>query len=149
VLNWVSAAEGQRFAALVTQFTELVQSLGPLDAEERRSELDAVHRTLETETVRWLLGMQRQLTEKANVYALKLDTESYRTLVAETVLREYHKNLIHGSLQNGPLTPREIDSRTGIGIQNVASLLVELQERGLVEFAGHEGQSPKFAGIFG
>jgi predicted Rossmann fold nucleotide-binding protein DprA/Smf involved in DNA uptake len=148
-LNWVSAAEGQRFAALVTQFTELVQSLGPLDAKERRSELDAVHRTLETETVRWLLGMQRQLTEKGNVYDLKLDPESYRTLVAETVLREYHQNLIHGSLQKGPLTPREINTRTGIGIQNVASLLVEMQERGLVEFAGHEGQSPKFAGIYG
>jgi F420-non-reducing hydrogenase iron-sulfur subunit len=148
-LNWVSAAEGQRFAALVTQFTELVQSLGPLDPEEKRSELDAVYRTLETETVRWLLGMQRQLTEKVNVYDLKLDPEGYRTLVTETVTAEYRKNLIRGSLREGPLTVREINSRTGIGVQNVASLLVELQERGLVEFAGHEGQSPKFAGIFG
>jgi predicted Rossmann fold nucleotide-binding protein DprA/Smf involved in DNA uptake len=133
----------------VTQFTELVQSLGPFDLEGKRAQLDAVHRTLETETVRWLLGMQRQLTEKANVYDLQLDPGAYRTLVTETVTTEYRNNLIRSSLRQGPLTVREISSRTGIGVPNVASLLVEMQEKGLVEFAGHEGQSPKFAGIFG
>ena len=34
-LDWVSASEGEQFAALVKEFTEQVRALGPLRWEER------------------------------------------------------------------------------------------------------------------
>jgi DNA-binding transcriptional ArsR family regulator len=105
-------------------------------------------RTLETETVRWLMGMQRQLTEKGNVYGEKLKADAYLKLLDENIKSEYEKSLIYLSLRDGPLSVREIDSRTNIGIQNVSNLLTALEGQGQVELHGYEGRTPKFAGIF-
>ena len=147
-LGWISAAEGQLFAAMVTEITELVQAKGPFDAGANKMALEAVLRTLETETVRWLIGMQRELTEKENVYGEKVKADDYMKLLDETIQNEYQKSLIYLSLQEGPLSVREIDSRTNIGIQNVSNLLTDLEGRGQVELHGYEGRTPKFAGIF-
>jgi DNA-binding transcriptional ArsR family regulator len=147
-LGWISAAEGQLFAEMVTEITELVQARGPFDVAANKMALDAVLRTLETETVRWLMGMQRELTEKENVYGEKVKADVYMKLLDETIKNEYQKSLIYLSLQDGPLSVREIDSRTNIGIQTVSNLLSDLEGRGQVELHGYEGRTPKFAGIF-
>jgi hypothetical protein len=147
-LGWISAAEGQLFAEMVTEITELVQARGPFDAAANKMALEAVLRTLETETVRWLMGMQRELTEKENVYGEKVKADGYMKLLDETIKNEYQKSLIYLSLQDGPLSVREIDTRINIGIQNVSTLLTDLEGRGQVELHGYEGRTPKFAGIF-
>lgn len=147
-LGWISAAEGQLFAEMVTEITELVQARGPFDVAANKMALDAVLRTLETETVRWLMGMQRELTEKENVYGEKVKADGYMKLLDETIKNEYQKSLIYLSLQDGPLSVREIDTRINIGIQNVSNLLTDLEGRGQVELHGYEGRTPKFAGIF-
>jgi predicted Rossmann fold nucleotide-binding protein DprA/Smf involved in DNA uptake len=147
-LGWISAAEGQLFAEMVTEITELVQARGPFDVAANKMALEAVLRTLETETVRWLMGMQRELTEKENVYGEKVKADGYMKLLDETIKNEYQKSLIYLSLQDGPLSVREIDSRINIGIQNVSTLLTDLEGRGQVELHGYEGRTPKFAGIF-
>jgi hypothetical protein len=147
-LGWISAAEGQLFAEMVTEITEVVQAKGSFDAAANKMVLEAVLRTLETETVRWLMGMQRELTEKKNVYGEKVKADGYMKLLDETIQNEYQKSLIYLSLQDGPLSVREIDSRINIGIQNVSNLLTDLEGRGQVELHGYEGRTPKFAGIF-
>jgi DNA-binding transcriptional ArsR family regulator len=147
-LAWVSAAEGQLFAELVTEITDQIKAMGPFDAEANKFNLEAMLRTLETETVRWLMGMQRQLTEKGNVYGEKLKADAYLKLLDENIKSEYEKSLIYLSLRDGPLSVREIDSRTNIGIQNVSNLLTALEGQGQVELHGYEGRTPKFAGIF-
>ena len=147
-LAWVSAAEGQLFAELVTEITDQIKAMGPFDAEANKFYLEAMLRTLETETVRWLMGMQRQLTEKGNVYGEKVKADAYLKLLDENIKSEYEKSLIYLSLREGPLSVREIDSRTNIGIQNVSNLLMDLEGQGQVELHGYEGRTPKFAGIF-
>ena len=147
-LAWVSAAEGQLFAELVTEITDQIKAMGPFDAEANKFNLEAMLRTLETETVRWLMGMQRQLTEKGNVYGEKLKADAYLKLLDENIKSEYEKSLIYLSLRDGPLSVREIDSRTNIGIQNVSNLLTDLEGQGQVELHGYEGRTPKFAGVF-
>ena len=122
--------------------------MGPFDAEANKFPLEAMLRTLETETVRWLMGMQRQLTEKGNVYGEKVKPDAYLKLLDENIKSEYQKSLIYLSLREGPLSVREIDSRTDIGIQNVSNLLTALEGQGQVELHGYEGRTPKFAGVF-
>jgi DNA-binding transcriptional ArsR family regulator len=147
-LGWVSAAEGQLFADYVSEFTDLIKTAGPFDTEVNRLRLEAVLRTLETETVRWLMGMQRELTEKGNVYGDKVEPDVYLKLLDENIKSEYQKSLIYLSLREGPLSVGEIDSRTNIGIQNVSNLLTDLEGQGQVELHGYEGRTPKFAGIY-
>jgi len=47
-LEWVSASEGQRFAEVVTEFTETIRRLGPLDLHPKRSTIPASGATSET-----------------------------------------------------------------------------------------------------
>jgi len=146
-LRWISSAEGQRFAETVRELTDLVlTNLGPFDADRHKSTLEAVYSTLECETVRWLLGMQHQLTQQQNVYGEKVQLQDYKTLIRETFCNEFKKSLIRTSLQQGPLSVREIDSRTRLGVQNVATLLVEMENQGQVVLHGYRGRTPTFAG---
>ena len=80
-VRWVSATEGQQFAEYVTQLTELVQELGPLDRDKMALQLAAVSRAIDNADLRWLLGLQRQLTERENVYHEKLDPAAYEELL--------------------------------------------------------------------
>lgn len=66
-LRWVSSAEGQLFAEYVTELTELIRGLGPLDRERLKLPLAAGGRALQALPLRWLMGMEKQLTERENV----------------------------------------------------------------------------------
>lgn len=145
VLGWVSAAEGQRFAELVRENTQRIQAIGPFDPEAHRMALSAVILTLENENLRWLMGMQRALTEKNNVYGEKLEPSAYQALLEETLWTEYQKSLIVLSLEKGPLSVREIGARTHIEVPAVSTLLVDLEGKGKVGLEGYEGRTPKFS----
>jgi hypothetical protein len=144
-LGWVSAAEGQKFAELVKEYTQRVQSIGPFDPEAHKTALNGVILTLENENLRWLLGMQRALTEKNNVYGEKLEPSVYQDLLEETLRTEYQKSLIYLSLERGPLSVREIGVKTQIEVPAVSTLLVDLEGKGKVSLAGYEGRTPKFS----
>ena len=61
-LDWVSAGEGERFARVVREFTELITGLGPLeDSGHMREGIAAAQRVVESEQVRWLVGRRREL----------------------------------------------------------------------------------------
>lgn len=133
---------------MVNELTELVRSMGPFDRNDHQIALEAILRTLQTETVRWLLGMQRELTESGNVYGDRLNAEAYQNLLDESLISEYRKSLIVLALRERPLSVREIDRRIHIGIQNVSTLLADLEAEGQVELYGYDGRTPQFAGIF-
>ncbi len=74
ILDWVSAGEGQRFAALISGFTEQIRSLGPLPVtEETEGTLRAIQASLEGEKIRWMAGKAPELLEKENVYGERTD----------------------------------------------------------------------------
>ena len=91
---------------MVNEITERVKSAGPFNLDAHKVPLEAVKRTLETETVRWLMGMQRELTETGNVYGQRLEPEVYQELLDETLLSEYQKKMIYLSLRKEPLSVR-------------------------------------------
>ena len=143
-IRWVSATEGQQFAEYVTQLTELVRELGPLDRDKMALQIAAVSRALDSADLRWLLGLQRQLTERGNVYHEKLDPEAYGALLKSSAEQEYHRGLIYAAVQAGPRTVREIAEATGLGIYTISLRLNDLEKTSVVNISGHEGHSPKF-----
>jgi len=143
-IRWVSATEGQQFAEYVTQLTELVQEMGPLDRDQMALQIAAVSRAIENPDLRWLLGLQRQLTERENVYHEKLDPAAYEELLKSSALQEYHRGLIYAALQAGPRTVRQIAEATGLPIYTISLRLNDLEKTSLVNILGHEGHSPKF-----
>jgi hypothetical protein len=143
-VRWVSATEGQQFAEYVTELTERVRELGPLDRDEMALPLAAVSRAINSVDLRWLIGMQRQLTERENVYHEKLDPAAYEELLKSSAQEEFHRGLIYEALKTEPRTVRQIAALTGLPIYTISLRLNDLEKISLVSILGHEGHSPKF-----
>lgn len=143
-VRWVSATEGQQFAEYVTALTEVLRQMGPLDRDKLSLQLAAVDRVVNSIDIRWLLGMERQLTERENVYHEKLDQVEYEDVVKAAAKEEYYRGLIYESLKSGPQTVREIAAATGLPIYTISLRLNDLEKISLVSIMGHAGHSPKF-----
>lgn len=143
-LRWVSAAEGQQFAQFVTELSEQTRNLGPFDANKYALPLAALEGAFQSARLRWLLGMNRQLTEKGNVYGETINLDQYQKITRTAAREEYQKALILECLDQGPRSVREIASQSDLGIYEVSQLLSEVERAGLVEFHHLEGSTPKF-----
>ena len=144
-LEWVSAAEGQRFAEIITAITDEVKAQGPFPVKEHRFKLDALIHTFKSEQARWVLGIERMLTEEGNVYGETLDPEEYGKFVLRKLIDEYEKSLVYLALKEGPKSVREIAGRVGMKVPHVAELVVDLQTKGKVSLSGHDGTVTRFA----
>ena len=143
-LCWVSAAEGQLFADYVTELSELIGQLGPFQPDDFKLELAAVETVLKSTRIRWLMGMDRQITEQENVYHEKMDSEAYQIFVRQAVADEYQKGLILEALADGPQSVREIAGKTGLPVYAVSLRLNDLERAGQAEFHEFEGTTAKF-----
>jgi len=143
-LRWVSAAEGQIFADTVADLTRTTQELGPFDREQYKMQLAAVENVLTSPRLRWLTGMERQITEKMNVYNEKIDDATYRAMMKQAALEEYEKAMLLEVLREGPQSVREMASKAGLPVYTVSIRLNDLERRGQAELKGYEGSTPKF-----
>lgn len=143
-LRWVSAAEGQLFADTVKELTGSVEEMGAFDIEEHRLQLAAIERALKSPRIRWLTGMDRQLTERGNVYNEKMDLETFQNMEREVAADEYQKALLLEVLTEGALSVREMAAKTGLPVYTVSLRLNDLERRGQAELKGYEGSTPKF-----
>jgi F420-non-reducing hydrogenase iron-sulfur subunit len=143
-LRWVSAAEGQLFADYVTELSDLIGKLGPFRPNDFKLELSAAEAVLKSTRIRWLMGMDRHITEQENVYHEKLDSEAYRAVVRQAVVDEYEKGLILEALGDGPQSVREMASKTGLPVYTVSLRLNDLERAGQAQFQEFEGTTAKF-----
>ena len=143
-LRWVSAAEGQIFADFITELSQLTRSLGPFDPKKYKLPLAAVEGALNSPRLRWLIGMDRQVTERQNVYGRKIDESRYHDFLESVTAEEYQKALILEVLRDGPQSVREIASKSQLPIYTVSQLLSDIERAGKAEFHGYEGSTPRF-----
>jgi F420-non-reducing hydrogenase iron-sulfur subunit len=143
-LRWVSAAEGQQFAQFVRELSELTRSLGPFDVEQHALALAALAGAFHSPRLRWLLGMERPLTEGKNVYGETLKPEEYEQVIAAAAREQYQKALILECLREGPLSVRQIAAKSGLGVYDISLLLSDVERKGLVDFHHMEGTTPQF-----
>jgi len=146
-LRWVSAAEGQIFADTVKELTETTRNLGPFDRASMGLRLAAVESVLRGPRIRWLTGMDRQITERGNVYHDKMDESLFQEMLKLAAGEEYQKALLLESLKEGPLSVREMAAKTGLPVYTVSLRLNDLERRGQAELKGYEGSTPKFIGL--
>lgn len=143
-LRWVSAAEGQIFANFVSELSHTISTLGPFDADKHKLRLAAALNTLNSFRLRWIMGMDRQLTERGNAYHETVDEAKYTELVKDVTRVEYEKALIMESLAEGPQSVREISAKSGLEIYTVSRLLIDIERAGQAELKGYDGTTPRF-----
>ena len=150
LVDWVSAAEGERFATLVRKFTEKVRKLGPLGKEtdlkpeQLKTRLTAAKEALAQERIRWLVGRERELVEEKNVFGEKVSQEEFDQLMLQTVEKELAKRRLLLSLGEDALSVKEIAKRVKASPREVLRNMVSLEHDGLVSVVGIEGNSPKY-----
>ncbi len=150
LVNWVSAAEGERFATMVKDFTEKIRKLGPvgnetdLEPQQLRTCLVAVKEALAQERLRWLVGRERELVEDKNVFGEKVSQEEFDQLMLQTIEKEFAKRRILLSMKKDALSIKEIAQRVEAPPKEVLRNMISLEHDGLVSVVGIEGNSPKY-----
>lgn len=146
-LRWASAAEAQPFANHVSEVTEIIKKLGPFNKEQFSLELGALSRTLKMPRIRWLVGIDRKLTEQENVYHEKTDPDYLQQVLSDALKNEYQKSLLVEVLKQKPLTVPEMSQKTGMPLYDVSQRLNDLEVNGLAEFKEYDGRNPRFISL--
>jgi coenzyme F420-reducing hydrogenase delta subunit/predicted transcriptional regulator len=152
-LEWVSAAEGQRFADVVTEFTEQIRRLGhsPLSEEKPDQKifenLQAARNAASDFRLRVLVGRERELTEKRNVYDKKMSPEEFDSLLSEVVEAEFIRQKIHLLTRIQPLSVKALAEATGLDPAAVLRQIVDMRRRNMITVDRIEGQTPLFAAL--
>ncbi len=155
LVDWVSAAEGERFAGLVKDFTETVKKLGPLGKEtalepsQLRIRLVAAKDALAQERIRWLVGRERELVEDKNVFGDRVSQEEFDHLMLQAIEKEFAKRRILLSIGEGTLSVKEIAQRVEASSREVLRNMISLERDGLVSVVGIEGHSPRYRRVVG
>jgi F420-non-reducing hydrogenase iron-sulfur subunit len=129
-LEWCSSAEGKKFAQVVTDFVNQLKELGPPEFE--REKLEAALETSLDERLRSWVGKERKVTEEGNVYGELIEQERFDTMLDDTIRNEYEQSMIMLSIEDKPLSARQIAQRVGLDSSDVLSHLVKLKKRQVV-----------------
>jgi coenzyme F420-reducing hydrogenase delta subunit/predicted transcriptional regulator len=152
-LDWVSASEGQRFADIVNEFTEHMKKLGPSPVSGKKQDekimvnLCAARNAVADFRLRLLVGRERELTEKTNVYNEKISQEKYDELLEQAVETEFVQQKIHVLTQAEPLPIRALAEATDLKPQEVLRQIVDMHRRNMITVDHIEGTTPLFRAL--
>jgi F420-non-reducing hydrogenase iron-sulfur subunit len=149
-LEWVSASEGTRYGAVVTEFTEHIKSLGPSPAggdnpdKEVLTKLRALKMAAGSDRMRALVGRERKITEQENVYGEQTDMDKFMQVFDEAIVEEYERARILISLEENSKSVKDLASELEIDPSIVLEHMTRLKTRGLVDFGEIVGITPMF-----
>jgi len=152
-LEWVSAAEGARFAEIVTDFTNQVKSLGPSPLGGEKPDenvlagVHAAERAAGTSRLRTLVGREKKLIEEGNVYGEKVAQEEFDELMKESVKEEYLRSGIYLLAKDKSVSVEELAKHLGVDSEIVLRHIVIMKRKGLLKMDRIEGDSPLYVAL--
>jgi F420-non-reducing hydrogenase iron-sulfur subunit len=152
-LEWVSASEGTRYGAVVTEFTEHIKSLGPAPTggdnpdQAVLTKLKAIIMAASGDRMRVLVGRQRKITEEENVYGEKTDMDTFMEIFNNAIVEEYQRARILISLEEDRKSVKDLAAELQIDPSIVLEHMTILKTRGQVDFGEIVGITPMFQKI--
>jgi len=149
-LEWVSAPEGGRFAQIVTEFTNQIKALGPSPLAGEKPDPNILMDVLAAKAaagafrLRVLVGREKELVEKGNVYGEEVSQEEFDETMEEAIEAEYVRNRIYLMVKDEPLSVKELSKRLDLDPQTVLRHIVVMRQRGWVAVDRVEGTSPLY-----
>jgi hypothetical protein len=151
LLDWVSAAEGERFASLVKSFTEKISGLGPIGGEGKFEDLKeglmAAREAFDQHRSRWLVGKEKEIIEEGNVFGEAVSQKEFNKVMMVSLRKEYLKNRILLTLEKGDFSAKEIADRLVFPSKEIVRSLIGLERDGSVTVTEISGSSPKYGRI--
>jgi coenzyme F420-reducing hydrogenase delta subunit/predicted transcriptional regulator len=152
-LEWVSAAEGQRFAQVVTEFTEQIKKLGPSPVSGKKPDqricenLEAAKNAASDFRLRTLVGRELALTEKGNVYEEKVSQADFDSLLDEAVRAEFVRRKIHLLTKAKPLSVKALAESVDMKPAAVLQEIVAMRRRNMITLDHVTGTTPFYKGL--
>jgi heterodisulfide reductase subunit A len=132
-LEWVSASEGGKWAALIREMTDEIKRLGPNpfklahDAKKTEAAIEA----FKSQRLRWVVGRSQIKVE--------IEENKYRQAVDSIMQVEIERHMITGALkEKGPLTAEELAQLAGLQPNRTVQHLIALRRNGIVNEAGEK-----------
>jgi len=149
-LDWVSASEGQRFGEVVTKFVNDIRDLGPspLSGDNPDPELvdkiRAIKMAVSCKRMRTLVGRERELLEKENVYGERISEDKFNEIFDEAIKDEYERHLILVALEKEDKSVKDIGAELNIDPSIVLEHMLILKSRAQADFKSIIGNTPIF-----
>ena len=150
-LEWNSAAEGQRFADLVKEFTEQIRVVGPTPLRAPITDpvkllnVRAAKEAANGFRLRALVGKEEKLVTTGNVYGDKVTQKEFTAAMDEAIETEFQVHRIHIMLKERPRSVKEIAMQIGIQPRTVLNYMVALRQRGWVDVKETVEGTPLYA----
>ena len=145
MLDWVSAAEGAKFARVVTEFSGKVKRLAKLEIDDDlRRRIKAAEQTVMAENIRTLVAKELPLIDRSNVYHEKLEKEKLDKVMDAALKGTYLKMLILEAVRTDPLSVPDVAEIIDEKSEIVSFHLANMWTRGEVRQKGVKGDYPLF-----
>jgi coenzyme F420-reducing hydrogenase delta subunit len=149
-LEWVSASEGNRFAEVVTEFTDKIKKLGPSPfkdtskAKELLNKLTALKMSAVSYRLRALVGRERAVTEQENVYGEKVSLERFNDVFENAIFDEYIRNRIVLSLKEDEKSVKDLAIELNMEPSKILEHILILKGRSQVAMDKIVGITPLY-----
>jgi len=152
-LNWAYASEIERFAEIIENFRNQVTTLGqsPLAGERPDTNIllniNAARAATEDFRLRVLVGRERELTEKENVYGEKISQGEFDVLLHEIAEAEFVRHKIHLLAKEKPMSVKEIAAITNMKPALVLRHVVNMRRKGMITLDHVERTTPFYKAL--
>ncbi len=152
-LDWVSAAEGNRFAKIVGDFTDQIRNLGPspvMDDKKKNEIIDniqALKQALTDTRLRGLVARQRELTTNGNVYGDVISPDRFEQILDDAIQNEFIRHQILEKIREKGKSVPDISKEINVESHKVLQHIVTLRARGLVDVDEINEEIPTFIAI--
>jgi F420-non-reducing hydrogenase iron-sulfur subunit len=151
LLEWVSAAEGPRFAEVVTGIVNKVKELGPLEndatngEEDLKFRLQAAKAAASGEKLRWVAAKQTEFMKDGNKYKEVFTAHETGRFLDGVITEEITVQEIISLLRKEPASVKDIAKRLSISSADVFRHMIALMRKELVKISEVKGSSPVYA----
>ncbi len=147
-LDWVSAAEGERFAGLVNDFAKKIREIGPFGKTgDVMDALNAARDVVSGEAFRHITGIEWQVTEKENVYGEKVPKDEFQVRSEKVLHQEFVRARILRLIKNRQFSVPEIASSLGMPPDVIFNEICSLQDKGSVSLSEIKDDHPRYTAI--
>jgi len=152
-LDWVSAAEGNRFAQLVNEFNEHIKKLGPNPIKNKKlkaklhDDFAAIKSVLTDSRLRILVGRERKITTEGNAYNEIIPIEKIDYIINDAINNEFVRHKILQKISQNSKSVPEISKEVQLAPNEVLNHIVTLRQRGLVDLDEVNEEIPTFISI--
>ena len=140
-LEWVSASEGERFAATIKEFTEEIKEMGQIELD--KEEMEAVCMAAADYRLRILATKERELLEEGNKYGEVFTQHEMDRLLDDMVREEYEAKRILLKLKK-PMSVKEISSELNWKPNVVFRHILDLKRHERIELHEIRDNTPTY-----